>query len=129
MQHLHIPQTSSTLGVDFNPDSGVLRIDGESYPENAFNFFAPIIDWLQDYLRESEPEVEITMDLDIIYFNSSSSKVLMNIFDMLDEAAANGAGVTIVWRHHEENDISEQCGQEFAEEVCSAKFELQAYGD
>ena len=129
MERLVIGQTASTLGVDFDPQNAILIMHGESYPENAFNFFTPITSWLDTYLESLEPGAEVRMDLDIVYFNSSSSKVLMNIFDALEEAASEGINVSITWRHHIENEISEECGEEFAEELNAARFELLAYED
>ncbi len=67
--------------------------------------------------------------MDIVYFNSSSSKVLMNIFDALDDAARKGVGISIIWRHHVENEIAMECGQEFAEELSAACFEMRPYQD
>ena len=129
MEHLLIEQTVSTLGVDFDPLSSVLSMRGESYPENAPSFFSPILSWLENYLESLEDGTEVLVDLDIIYFNSSSSKVMMNIFDLLDDAARKGVGVRIVWRYHLENEISEECGREFAEELTAAGFEMKPYGD
>ena len=67
-------------------------------PENALKFFTPITTWLKSYLGTLRPGDAVRVDLDIVYFNSSSSKVLMNIFDMLDETAERGVAVRIVWR-------------------------------
>ena len=129
MEPLVIEQTTSTLGVEFDPLTSTLVMHGESYPENALRFFTPIIGWLESYLAALNPGRQVRVDLDIVYFNSSSSKVLMNIFDCLDTAAQKGVKVSIVWRHHAENEISQECGREFAEELTAAGFELQAYED
>ena len=51
------------------------------------------------------------------YFNSSSSKILMNLFDMLNRAAIEGTPVTINWRYHEDNDVALECGEEFMEDL------------
>ena len=93
------------------------------------SFFSPVLDWLKTYLLELNPGTSVSVDMDIVYFNSSSSKVLMNIFDNLEEAANRGIDVSIVWRHHVENEISMECGQEFAEEIVAASFLMQAYED
>ena len=129
MEHLVIKKSASTLGVDFNPQTARLVMQGESYPENALRFFTPILAWLEAFLSGLEPGPTVRVDLDIVYFNSSSSKVLMNIFDILDAAAKKGIAVSIIWRHHVENEIAQECGQEFAEELMAAGFEIQAYGD
>ncbi|WP_028315288.1 DUF1987 domain-containing protein [Desulfatibacillum aliphaticivorans] len=129
MQQLLIEQTASTLGVDFDPQTSTLAMSGESYPENALKFFTPVAAWLEEFLSSRTPGDKIQVDLDIIYFNSSTSKVLMNIFDMLEEAAKKRILVNIAWKHHAENEISQECGEEFAEELQYANFKIQAYED
>ncbi|MFH1135289.1 MAG: DUF1987 domain-containing protein [Pseudomonadota bacterium] len=129
MERLVLKPTVSTLGVDFDPLAASLVMRGESYPENALAFFTPIIAWLETYLADLAGGEAVRVDLDIVYFNSSSSKVLMNIFDLLEEAAGRGIKVTIIWRHHVENEIALECGQEFAEELTAAAFEIEAYED
>lgn len=129
MDSLYIKQSDSTLEVDFNPVTGVLCMRGESYPENALKFFAPVLAWINDYLAGLGAGDSVTVDMDIIYFNSSSSKVLMNIFDSFDSAARRGVVVSILWRHHEENEIAQECGEEFAEELEHARFALLPYED
>lgn len=128
MERLTIRQTDSTLYVDFDPETATLVMRGESYPENAVNYFTPILEWLNAYFANQRENTKVTVDLDIVYFNSSSSKVLMNLFDIFDDAAKNGAEISILWRYHEENEIAQECGEEFGEELEAACFTMLAYG-
>lgn len=127
MERLVIEKTTSTFGVDFDPHAGLLIIRGESYPENAQKFFAPVLEWLGNYFMGLANGSAVKVDMDIVYFNSSSSKALMNLFDVFDEAAGNGIDVAITWRHHVENEISQECGMELGEELVSASFCMEAY--
>ena len=129
MKHLHIEPTRSTLAVDFNPDQGTLVMRGESYPENALNFFTPVLAWLEKYLDSGLPASGLTLDMDIVYFNSSSSKAFMNLFDLLESAAGSGLRISINWRYHEENEVACECGEEFAEDLRNVDFRLEPYGD
>lgn len=52
MEPLTILPTSSTPLVNFDPASNTLLIIGESYPENSFNFYAPLVVWLKTSLLE-----------------------------------------------------------------------------
>ncbi|MGM0593950.1 MAG: DUF1987 domain-containing protein, partial [Pseudomonadota bacterium] len=100
MDKFTLEQTKSSPYVSFDPQSNHLEIRGECYPENAAAFFGPIFSWLEAYLAGLEDGDPVTMDIELIYFNSSASKGLMNIFDMLDEAAEEGRTVTVNWRSH-----------------------------
>ncbi|MCF8040261.1 MAG: DUF1987 domain-containing protein, partial [Desulfohalobiaceae bacterium] len=64
------------------------------------------------------------VEMELIYFNSSSSKILMNFFDMLEDAARAGLPVTVQWKYHQDNDISLECGEEFQEDLEHVDFHL-----
>ncbi|THB63990.1 MAG: DUF1987 domain-containing protein [Desulfovibrio sp.] len=129
MKPLIIQQTNSTLHVDFNPLAALLTLRGESYPENAIRFFEPVLSWLREYFSNLSSGASVKVDMDIVYFNSSSSKALMNCFDVMDEAAGRGIEVNICWRHHVENEVAKECGEEFAEELKTAIFIMAPYKD
>lgn len=129
MQTLRIAKTGATLEVDFNPLGGTMSLTGESYPENALAFFAPVLDWAEHYCETLGSGSRLQVEMDIVYFNSSSSKALMRLFEILDAAAWAGADVHIVWRYHEENEMAQECGEEFAEELGAARFVMEPYGD
>jgi hypothetical protein len=124
MERLCIEATKSSPMVRFDAETGLLEISGKSYPENASKFYGPVFSWVQEYLSTS-PRHRIQMDVEIVYLNSSSSKILLNLFDMLDEAAREGAEVVINWRYNEENETALECGEEFAEELRTATFNLE----
>jgi hypothetical protein len=125
MQELIIEPTKSSPRIHFDPASNVLEMVGESYPENASKFYAPVFEWLTSYLAGLGEE-PVTMNLTISYFNSSSSKALMNLFDMLDEACRVGRRITVNWRFDPENETALECGEEFKEDVCDLPFNLVA---
>ena len=128
MKHLVIDQTKSTPSIHFNNENNILSITGNSYPENTAKFYAPVFSWLEDFLLTTGGEA-VTAELEINYFNSSSSKVFMDFFDRLENVAAQGCSVTINWRYHEENDMAAEYGEEFQEELCKVDFNLIAFSD
>ena len=87
-----------------------------------------MLEWLNAYFSSLDMGSQVKVDLDIVYFNSSSSKVLMNLFDSFEAAAKRGIRVAIMWRHHVENEIAQECGEEFGEELETATFEMISYG-
>ena len=116
-------QTKSTPWIYFDPQNNHLQIKGESYPENSANFYAPMLEWLEAYLGNVGSS-RIQVDVELIYFNSSSSKVFMNFFDRLEEAAENGVHVEINWIYHEDNETAQECGEEFQEDLENVRFNL-----
>jgi hypothetical protein len=129
MDNLLMAASKSTPGVCFDAQANILEIKGESYPENASKFYAPLFAWLGGYLDQVSPEAPVVVNLEIIYFNSSSSKALMNIFDLLSQAAAAGRQVVVNWRYHAQNESALECGQEFSEDVGGVVFNLVEIDD
>ncbi len=127
METLNIGPTRHTPAIVYEPDARRLRFEGESYPENAAQFYEPIFAWLQKRLQDqpSPLSVDVTMN----YFNSSSSKALLDIFDMLDQAAGKGMDITVNWRFHEDNDIGEEYGEEFSEDMQHLTFNLVRFSE
>jgi hypothetical protein len=127
MEGLRIEGGKSSPEVDFDPDSGILRIAGESFPENAAKFYAPVMDWVARFLREGATP-KATLMLQIVYFNSSTSKVLMNLFQLAEEARAGGREVSVRWICDAENETAIECGEEFREELRNLPFEIVVSG-
>ena len=128
MKHLIIEKTKSTPLIHFDYKTRVLQIKGDSYPENTAKFYAPVFSWLEIFLQTTG-EWTVTAELEINYFNSSSSKVFMDFFDRLEDVAGQGCSITINWRYHEENDMAAEYGEEFREELSKVDFNLVAFSD
>ena len=123
MNNLKMPSTDRTPEIDFDFGNNHLILRGESYPEDAFSFYKPVFEVLDDYLVQLETG-SCRFDFEIIYFNSSSAKAIMTLFEKLDAAAADGASVTIVWHYDEEDDTMQELGEEFGEDLEHAAFRL-----
>ena len=64
----------------------------------------------------------IRFNFDLIYFNSTTAKILMGLFETLDATATAGNSVTILWNYNEDDSNMEELGEEFGEDLISAKF-------
>lgn len=122
MEKLYIEATKSSPMIDFDPESRILRIEGESYPENAIGFYKPAISWLVDYMNnERKPAV---LQIALTYINTSSTKALLTIFDILDEAANMGTKVKVEWYYDPEDDILKEFGEDISEDL-TIEFEIK----
>ena len=115
MDHLFISATTSSPAVSFNAETGVLQMTGESYPENTFEFYHPIIHWVKEYLKTAAGKV--TLQLEMLYLNTGSIKCLMDIFDLLEDAHENGQTVEVIWRYHPGNPRAQDTAEEFSEDL------------
>lgn len=124
MDNFYIDATATSPEVDFRFDQHLLSIKGESYPENAAAFYAPIVQQLRGFL-ESCKEVKITTNIALAYFNSSSTKMLFSIFDALDRSAQAGNQIEVNWYHDEEDETIFEFGEELKADFTSIIFNDQ----
>lgn len=122
MEQIEIPQTSSTPLISFDQTTRTMLISGESYPENSFAFYTPVLAWLKQHLQAN---AQLTLDITITYMNSSSTKCMLDLLDILEDAAERGIKVAVIWRHDPENPRSLELAEEFCEEV-TFPFEIEA---
>jgi hypothetical protein len=123
MDRIEIAKTEYSPQVILDDKRGVLDLQGESYPENVAAFYRPVFEWLNRYLGIAN-NTQLTVNIELLYFNSSSSKVLMDMLDVLEDASRSGKGIVVNWRYDEDNDMAEEYGQEFAEDVDHLTFHL-----
>lgn len=114
MQDIYIPATPETPEVKFFFTRNSLHIQGESYPENAMAFYAPLRDSLHLYLQAAPVQTPIEAHFSLKYFNSSSTKLLRSLISQLHEAAHAGKHVVAHWYHDPEDDMM----MEFGEDLC-----------
>lgn len=124
MNNLLIEKAQSTPTINFDVLTNILKISGESFPENTAKFYAPVLEWLKEYVEQLDSDTEVIMEFNIIYFNSSTSKIFMTIFDMLESAVENGKKICINWRYDEKNETALECGEEFKEDLDVLPFNL-----
>ncbi len=119
MANIHLAGTACTPGVDFNFDTHRLSLSGESYPENAAAFYRPLIEKVQLYLAvlaihsdiARSPE-QIEVHISLRYFNSSSTKMLFSLLNVLHLAAQEAMPIALHWYYDSEDDIAQEFGEE-----------------
>lgn len=81
--------------VFFNAATGVCEISGESYMEEAYKFYLPLINWIKEYvLNEKRP---LALNFRLIYFNTSSSRLILDILDILKKFRDEGHKIKVIW--------------------------------
>lgn len=115
MDRLKIDGTKYTLAIDLDPASGKLQFAGESYPENARAFFAPVFSWLDEFLATNPPSVSVELSLD--YLNTSSTKCLLDLLEVFDKFRSSGGVATVVWYYSKDDEDTLTMGQDIAEDT------------
>ena len=125
MENFQIEGENYIPTVNFNAESGDLEISGESYHEYTIEFFQPIFKWLNNYLEQEGRT--IVFNFRMTYFNTSSSRRFLEIFDLLEDYSKSKNGnVTVNW-YYEKDDVDMlESGEEYAEDV-DLNFNLLSY--
>jgi hypothetical protein len=123
MDNLHIEATKYTPDINLDAQKGILTLSGKSYPENTFDFYQSTLEWVTAYLKQGLQKKTV-IEMDIIYFNSSSSKLFFDLFDLLEEAQDRGEEITVRWFYDAENENALEAGEDFKEDFVSLDFNL-----
>jgi hypothetical protein len=97
MENLHIninPELVYYPVINFNHQTGICEISGESYMEETYKFYEPVISWLVKFKSEKKP---IILNVKLTYFNTSSSRFILEILDILKKYNDEGGSVEINW--------------------------------
>lgn len=121
MNDLNISATQSTPSVSADFERGVLHMRGDSYPENSFELFGPVIRWVEEYLGSTDKPLRL--ELELLYLNTSSVKAMMDILDLVEEAYGDKRDVSLRWVYDQQNERVAELAEEFKED-CSFPFEI-----
>ena len=127
MENLFIQGDSEEFdipSVSFDADTGVCDISGESYLDNAAEFYDRLISWLDQYIKEVKKP--ITFSFKLTYFNTSSSKRILYIMLKLKEFIDQGGEVTANW-YYDKNDIEME--EDIEDLMMIAKLEVNMIPD
>ncbi len=123
MESLAIKGTPKTPTIGLNLDEGIVEIQGRSIPENAVDFYRPVVDWLDKYSQSPLDETVVNIQLE--YFNTSSSKCILDVFKKLENIyKKNGyKGVIIKWYYEEDDEDMLEAGEDY-QSILKIPFEM-----
>ena len=105
MEPISIEATPKTPRVKFDSRQGILEIKGRSSPENSYEFYKPLVKWLQEYAMD--PGEKTIVNIQLEYFNTGSSKCILDIFKKLEAIYKSNHEVLINWYYEEDEGILE----------------------
>lgn len=105
--------TTPTVLLD---PKGVIELKGKSIPENSFEFYEPLYNWLIEYSKNPNPKTEVELSME--YFNTSSSKEFMKFFRELENLHRSGSTeIHVKWYHEEDDEEMMEMGENLKREV------------
>ena len=124
METIRITGTDDTPGIVLDKGSGEFMISGRSLPEDVAAFFDPVLEWIEAYAEDPLPKTEFNFKLS--YFNTASSKMLLDVLLKLEEISEDGNEVLVKWHFPDDDEDMEEAGEEYAD-IVDIPFEQISY--
>ena len=124
MEALYLDETDETPGIKLDSEKNIFEFVGKSLPEDVTTFYNPILDWLDEYSKNLNDITEVVFRLD--YFNTASSKMILDVLLKLEEFQESGKAVKVKWYFAEDDEDMEDAGAEYAE-IVDVPFEFESY--
>ncbi len=105
-----------------DPEKGNVEIKGRSIPENSVEFYKPLITWLTEYSAEEPKPTKVKFQLE--YFNTSSSKCILDIFKRLEAMYRKGWDIAISWCYDEDDEDMFESGEDY-QSILSCPISLE----
>ena len=116
MENLFIAKTDDTPEIDFNSETKEMKMTGRSLPEDVTTFYQPVLDWLDELEATTSGEYKCIMNLE--YFNTASSKLILDILMRLEDIHLDGnTAIEIIWNYDERDTDMEEAAEEYSELV------------
>ncbi len=124
METLHIKPTEDVPEVILNRENEIFEISGMSFPEDVNTFYEPVLNWISLYARNPNPLT--VFNFRFTYFNTATSKIILDILTIFEEMVEAGHNVVVRWSFAERDQDMLEAGEEFSEMV-GVPFELATY--
>lgn len=111
METIAIEGTPKTPTINFNIEKGFLEIKGRSIPENSIEFYKPLVDWLEKYA--AKPNAATNVNIQLEYFNTSSSKCILDVFKKLESIHKGGNEILINWYYEQDDEDMLEAGEDY----------------
>ncbi len=122
MDSLILTPTGNTPYINFDASKGILDLKGRSTPENSIEFYEPIMNWLDTYMKQ--PNGTTCVNVTFEYFNTSSSKCILDIFRRIAVLHKNGNEVVINWFFEEDDEDMQEAGEDYSD-ILGVPFNIQ----
>ena len=121
MEPLLLEGTAKTPTVKFDAGEGVIEIKGRSIPENSIEFYKPLVEWLEEYSATPLDLTQVNVQLE--YFNTSSSKCILDVFKKLETIHKGKNEVIINWHYEEDDEDMLEAGEDY-ESIIRVPFKM-----
>lgn len=113
MEPFIVQGTTNTPTIRLNHRSNRFIFEGVSLPENIVEFYQPVFDWIEEYFENPNPDS--VFEFKFHYLNTASSKMVSNIFRILDDHYKKGINISVAWYYDMEDTEIKEFGDDLEE--------------
>ena len=124
MSVIKIQGTDYTPTVILDKENNIFEISGRSLPEDVVVFYKPILEWLDEY--KNDPLDLTVFNFKLEYFNTASSKLLLDVLLKLEDINNDGHEVLVKWHYPDDDEDMEEAGEEYSD-IVDVPFEQVPY--
>ena len=124
MNPIIISAAEDTPGVRLDAANDIFELSGRSLPEDVVKFYKPILDWLDEYAQS--PNANTVFNFKLSYFNTASSKIILDILMKLEGMHDAGKNISIRWNYPSDDEDMMEAGEEYAD-IVSVPIEMVEY--
>ncbi|NOZ36415.1 MAG: DUF1987 domain-containing protein [Chlorobi bacterium] len=124
LEPINLEKTKNSPEIILNKQEAEFKIAGRSIVEDPKEFYSPIYNWLEEYIKTPLKNTDFTFDLE--YFNSSSARQIMELIMLLEKIPETGNKVKVLWLYEEGDEMSKERGDEI-KLVSKLDFEISEY--
>jgi len=121
MKELVLEKTVKTPFVNFDAESGILKIIGRSIPENPDEFYSKLFYWINEYFKK--PQSDTLVNIQLEYINSGSSKFILEFFQLIEDYNSKGYNCKISWHYEEDDEAVLELGKHY-QAIINVPFKL-----
>jgi hypothetical protein len=111
IEALKIEPTHKTPKVYLDPSDNSFELSGRSIPEDSVGFYQKVLNWIDEYGKSPNGQTHFKFELE--YFNTSSSKNILELLKKLESIHTDGHEVKISWYYDEDDEDMEETGQDY----------------
>ena len=123
--------SDTTPHIYFDPDKDKFEFFGESRPENTGAYFEPVFKWIKEYgsqMNGSGAGKQISLNVQLDYFSSTSAKYIANMFFLFESLVAKGCIVQVLWRYRTADLQIRESGEQF-QKILHIPFVFEKFED
>jgi hypothetical protein len=114
MERYFVEATKMTPQIELDPDKKVYSLTGNSRPENPMQFYKTMFEWLNAFFEETSEKMTFEVKMD--YFNTSTSKILLDLFELF-EKFAESKDIHVIWYYQSDDEEMQEAGEELLDLV------------